>query len=61
MFEQSVRKKKNLMFKYAYPTCTQKAKWLAGVRKRLGLQRKLFLQLERENWFSSKGRRTFEK
>ena len=58
MFEQSVRKKKNLMFKYAYPTCTQKAKWLAGVR---GLQRKLFLQLEREIWFSSKGRRTFEK
>lgn len=61
LFEQSVRKKKNLMFKYAYPTCTQKAKWLAGVRKRLGLQRKLFLQLERDIWFSSKGRRTFEK
>lgn len=38
---------------------TMWSQWLPGVTERLGLQGKLFPQLERDFWFSAKGRRTF--
>jgi hypothetical protein len=38
-----------------------RSQWLAGVRERLGLKRKLFPWLERDFWSSAKGRRTFLK
>lgn len=44
----------------ARPAAAQKAKRPSGVTTGLGLRRKLFLQLERNTWFSSKGRRTFK-